>query len=36
LAERDGWDDGDRLLTITQGSSVVEFEYDDANRRWTV
>jgi RHS repeat-associated protein len=27
------WDDADRLLTITQGSNVVAFEYDNANRR---
>jgi RHS repeat-associated protein len=27
------WDDADRLLTITQGSNVVTFDYDNANRR---
>ena len=27
------YDDANRLRTITQGSTVVGFEYDDANRR---
>jgi RHS repeat-associated protein len=28
-----GWDNADRLQTITQGSNVVDFDYDNANRR---